>query len=114
MDSSKRTVRIARKEAIGMDLLVSYYIKSMGLTEGLNARMIYNAWDNVSGVAAQTLRKYVKNRVLYCHMSSSVVRSQVFLRKKEIMDAINREIVTEPLFTNNENRPATLIDIVLR
>ena len=53
------SVRMARKEAVPMDLLVSQYIKEMKLVNGLNRQRIFEAWDVASGAGGYTVNKYI-------------------------------------------------------
>ena len=94
--------RISRKDAVPMEELVGMYIKNMRLTAGLNRQRIFAAWDQVSGSSQYTLDKYVKDGVLYCRMSSSVVRSKVRLQKDFILDMLNARLRTDSLYDSSE------------
>ena len=87
-------VRLARKEAVGMDRLIEEYIQEMKLGAGLDRLHIFEAWDKASGAGGSTIAKYVKNNVLYCNISSSALRQQLFFRKAEILQEMN-EILKE-------------------
>ena len=50
-----------RKEALGMDQLIPLYIRALKLSAGLNTQRVFAAWDAVSGVAGQTLRKFYRD-----------------------------------------------------
>ena len=41
--------RIGRKDALGMQELISQYIREMKLASGFNRQRIFEAWDVVSG-----------------------------------------------------------------
>lgn len=94
--------RISRKDAVSMEELVSLYIKHMRLTSGLNRQRIFEAWDDVSGARQYTLDKFVKDGVLYCRMSSSVVRSKVNLQKDFILELLNAKLQKDSLYDAQE------------
>ncbi len=93
--------RISRKEAIQMDELVSLYIRNMKLNSGLNNQRVFAAWDKISGAARFTIGKFYRNGVLYCTISSSVVRNQLYFQKEALVEAINRELEEDSLFTKD-------------
>lgn len=105
--------RFSRRDAVRMDELVSDFVREMKLAAGLNRQLIYDAWDRVSGAAPVTISKYMKGRVLYCGISSSAVRQQLFFRRKSILDAINDLLREDPLFSEAGEAPY-LKNIVLQ
>ena len=91
--------RLARKEAVGMDELVSLFIQEMRLGTGLNRQRVFEAWDSVTGAAPYTLSKSFAKGVLYCTLSSSVIRNQLFFQRTEIVRRINAALAGDELFT---------------
>lgn len=108
------SVRMARKEAVPMDLLVSQYIKEMKLVNGLNRQRIFEAWDVASGAGGYTVNKYLKNGVLYCSISSSVVRNQLSFQKTRILELMNDFLLKDALFVRDEGKTVFVKDVVLR
>ncbi|MBO4341155.1 MAG: DUF721 domain-containing protein [Bacteroidales bacterium] len=92
--AEKGPVRMERKEAVGMDQLIEAYIKEMKLASGLGRVRVFAAWDQASGAGAYTIGKYLKDNVLYCNISSSALRQQLYFRRAEILQAMN-EILKE-------------------
>lgn len=103
------TYRIARKDAVGMDELIREFISDMKLTGGLDAHRIYAAWDEVSGMARYTVRKFYRDGTLYCTMSSSVVRSSLLPKRKLLIDAINARLKEDELFSDSNDGVKNLI-----
>ncbi|MBR1405953.1 MAG: DUF721 domain-containing protein [Bacteroidales bacterium] len=95
----KNASRLARKEAVGMEELVRWFVRDMRLSSGLNRQRVFAAWDSVTGAAPYTLSKSFFKGVLYCTLSSSVVRNQLSFQRKEIADAINRTLAEDELFS---------------
>ncbi|MBQ8021565.1 MAG: DUF721 domain-containing protein [Bacteroidales bacterium] len=98
-DDYKYMPRLGRKEAVGMDELVSQFIRDMKLSSGLNKQRVYAAWDRVTGAAPYTLSKTFGKGVLYVTLSSSVIRSQLYFQRKEIAGRINAALAEDELFT---------------
>ena len=73
----KSPVRITRKRALSMEELVPMYIKSMKLSAGLNTHRIFAAWDEASGAAQYTLKRFFRDGKLYITLNSSVVRNHL-------------------------------------
>ena len=75
--------------------VINEYVRSMKIAAGLNEQLVYDAWDAVSGVSEYTVSKYLKNGVLYCSLSSSVVRSRLFPRRDELVRKINAYLLED-------------------
>ncbi len=89
------SISMHRTEPTALAELIPVMLKVMRLHSGMREQIILSAWDKVTGAAPYTLSKYVRGDVLFCSLSSSVVRSQLFLRKDDILKAINRELEEE-------------------
>ena len=55
------SVRMARKKALSMDEVVRMYVQSMKLVPALNTRRIFAAWDEASGAAPYTLKRFFRD-----------------------------------------------------
>lgn len=106
--------RLAKREAYTMDELIKQYINEMKLVNGLNRQRIFEAWDMASGAGAYTVGRCLKGGVLYCSISSSVVRNRLFFQKSRIKDLMNDFLRKDDLFVRNEGETEFVKDIVLR
>lgn len=106
--------RLSRREAVGMDYLVDAFIKEMKLASGLNEQRIFAAWDAISGAAPYTTRKYLKNNILYCYISSSMLRQQLFFRREELVCEINEILKDDSLFSPDDPKISFIKGIVLQ
>lgn len=88
----KERFSLEKKEAASLDSIIPTFLKASGLMPDYNNHMILLAWDKVTGASQYTISKYVKDGVLVCSISSSVVRNQLFFQKDAIVDAINKEL----------------------
>ena len=105
---------LRRREAVGMDELMDMFVKNMKIASGLNSQRIADAWDEVTGAGRYTLDKYVRNGVLYCTMSSSMVRDRLSFQKIAIVEQINERLKSDPLFTPEDKKISFIKSIVLK
>lgn len=99
--AEKGPVRMERKEAIGMDQLIEDYIKEMRLASGIGRIRVFAAWDQASGAGAYTIGKYLKDNVLYCNISSSALRQQLYFQRAEILQNMNEILKEEGISLKN-------------
>ena len=106
--------RIGRKEAQGMQELVELYIKEMKLTSGFNRQRIFEAWDVVSGASRFTLDRFFRDGMLYCTISSSVVRNQLYFQKEILVQMLNEELRKDELLTWDWSKGPCVKSLILR
>ena len=106
--------RLSRKEAIPMEKLVDEYIREMKLSAGLNTQRIFVAWDEVSGAAPYTLKRFFRDGILYITLSSSVYRRELSFRKEQLLAAINEFLDKDELFVKDDSRVGKVMQIVLK
>lgn len=106
--------RMPRKEAVGMETLISEYIRQMKLTSGLNCHRVFAAWDEVSGVSRYTVDRFFKDGVLYVTMNSSMVRNQLYFQLDVLMDKMNAFLEDDFLFDGAGKEGRYIKKIVLR
>ena len=81
--------------------IIEEFIKEERLEEGLSRARLFKAWDLVVGEtgANATTNKYFKDGVLYCTVNSSILRTQMYYRKEDIIahmnEMLNGTIVTK-------------------
>ena len=109
-----KPARIERKTAIGMEELVRMYIDSMKISSGLNTQLIYSAWDQASGAADYTIKKYFRAGKLYVTLSSSVVRNQLSFQKEALREKINQLLSSDKMFTKDDPRVTLVQEIILK
>ncbi len=69
-------------------------LEQEGLNEGLHRLKVIEAFDSVVGKSAaeNTYRKYFRDGVLYCNVSSAAIRSQLFMNRSRIIEDINGKL----------------------
>ncbi len=101
-------------QAQSIGSLIGDCLKEMGLSEGMNAHRIFEAWNSVSGAARHTIGHYFKGGTLYIRLSSSVVRSELYRRLNAILDGINSALADDPMFTGSPSDTRPVKKIILQ
>jgi hypothetical protein len=83
-----------RENSVRIDELMKLFIKEFGLENGLQRVKIYQVWEEVAGrkYSMLTSRKFLKEGVLYCTITSSVARYHLHMNKKKLLDRINERL----------------------
>ncbi len=76
------------------EVLQDFFEENKALREKLNETRIEQAWSEVLGpmVMQYTRNIYVKNRVLYVSLSSSVLRSELTLCRERLVKSLNDHV----------------------
>jgi predicted nucleic acid-binding Zn ribbon protein len=63
----------------------------------LNETRLLEAWPEVLGAAITkyTSERYIKNKVLYVKISSSVLRSELLMSRQQLVDSLNARVGVE-------------------
>ena len=93
-----RSNKLRRKEAIGMEELVSQFVRDMKLVSGLNRQRVAEAWSVVSGAGKYTLSTTFEKGVLTCFISSSLVRNQLYFQRDVLLAKVNEFLDKDPMF----------------
>lgn len=110
----KKPVRISRKKPLTMDEVVSMYIKSMKLSAGLNTQRIFAAWDEASGAAPFTLKRFFRDGRLYITLNSSVIRNQLSFQRDALVEKINEILSKDDLFTKDDDPVSFVNELILK
>ncbi|MBQ0150680.1 MAG: DUF721 domain-containing protein [Bacteroidales bacterium] len=105
---------LGRKKALDMSQVIEMYIKSMNLSAGLNTRRIFEAWDQASGAARYTIRRYFRDGKLYVTLNSSMVRNQLSFQKEPLMAAVNQILENDELFIKDDPKVRFVEEIILK
>lgn len=82
--------------------IINEFLQESGLKHKLNKSRVINYWEELMGktIAKRTTSIYIKNKTLFVSFSSSVVKSEIMMMRKEIVDALNKhvgEIIVEKI-----------------
>ncbi len=75
-----------------ISVILKEFIKEEQLENGLERLRIFKTWDLVVGDAGAraTTSKFFKEGILYCTISSSIIRTQLFYRREDIVAMMNK------------------------
>jgi predicted nucleic acid-binding Zn ribbon protein len=89
-----------RNETQSLGSVIKEFLKDKNFDGKLAEVDAVNSWEKIIGrpVARATTSIYIKDKTLYLHLKSSVVRNQLFMMRSDIIRAMNEhagmEIVT--------------------
>jgi poly(A) polymerase Pap1 len=98
-DSRKNGLR--RQEAVGMEELVTQFIRDMKLSSGLGKQRACEAWAKVSGAGRYTLDVSFDKGVMVCVISSSVVRNQLYFQRDRLLKSLNEHLASDELLAGS-------------
>jgi len=73
--------------------IIEKFLKETPLQSKLNERRLIESWDETMGksVARGTGKLYIRDRILYVHLNSSVLRNELYMLKDEILEKLNEQ-----------------------
>ncbi len=107
-------MKVQRKTAVGMDSLMIRYVKAMGISASHNTHRIYLAWEEASGAAANTIKRYFKDGTLTITLNSSVVRSVLLLQTDLLIAKMNSILDEDELFIKDSPKLKKVEKLVLK
>ena len=113
MGYEHHTKGLRRRDAVGMGELVEDFIREMKLTAGLNRQRVKEAWDVVSGAGRHTVDIYIKGKVMYCTLGSSMVRNQLYFQKDVLLNQLNTYLENDELYVKEGEAPY-ITELILR
>lgn len=109
-----KPIKMERKNALEMKEVIEMYIKSMKLSSGLNTQRIFKAWDDASGAAQYTVRKFFRDGKLYITLNSSVVRNQLGFQNALLVEKINAILQKDELFVRDDPKVSFVQTLILK
>ncbi|MBN1789920.1 MAG: DUF721 domain-containing protein [Bacteroidales bacterium] len=66
-------------------------LREMHIEQKLKEVHVVSQWESMMGktVAVRTDRIYIRNRTLYLHVTSSVLKTELLMMRQEIIDKLN-------------------------
>ena len=90
-----------RSKTISLAEALQDYIKEMNLDGKLSEIGVINSWEEIVGkaISSRTSNIYIKDKVLYVNLKSSVVRNELLMLRQALKDKINeragREVIKD-------------------
>ena len=85
-------MRKSNAESIG--LLIRQFMRQNGMESPLNEYRLIQSWNEVVGpaIARYTGDMYIKNQILYVHLTSSVLRQELMMRRELLVKNLNNKV----------------------
>lgn len=82
-----------RSETLKIDKIIQALIKEQGLEDKLSENRLINSWEELLGksVARATNNLYIRKKILYVHLRSSVVRHELMMIKNDLIQRLNEK-----------------------
>ncbi len=90
-----------RSKTISLAEAIKDYIREMNLDEKLTEINLINSWEEIVGkaISSRTTRVYIKDRIMYVHLNSSVVRNELLMLREALKEKLNekagREVIKD-------------------
>ena len=97
-----------------MHELVEQYIREMKLSSGFNCQRVFEAWDVVSGASAYTVGRFYRDGMLYCTISSSVVRNQLYFQRDVLVQKMNKYLDKDEMVIRDGKNNPFIRNLILR
>ncbi len=88
-----------RENTEGVGAVILQILREQGLEKPFLEHKVIEAWPRLLGniVSHYTGKMEVKNGVLYVHIQSAALRSELFLGRQKLVEKLNAEVGAEVL-----------------
>ena len=79
-------------ESIGN--LIRQFMRQEGLESPLNEYRLIQGWKEVlgPGIASYTNNLFIRNQTLYVHLTSSILRQELMMKREQIIKNLNQHV----------------------
>ena len=83
-----------RNDAQQIGDMIRRFFRQNGLESPLNEYRLGHAWNDVVGpvISRYTTNLYIKNQILYVHLSSSVLREELMMGRDMLVRNLNQQV----------------------
>ena len=83
-----------RNDAQQIGDMIRRFFRQNGLESPLNEYRLVHAWNDVVGpvISRYTTNLYIKNQILYVHLSSSVLREELMMGRDMLVRNLNQRV----------------------
>ncbi len=80
-----------RSKTISLAEAIKDFTREMHLDNKLSEVGIINSWEEIVGraISTRTSKLYIKDKVLYVHLNSSVVRNELLMLRQALIEKLN-------------------------
>lgn len=97
--------RVTRKEAVSVAQAIKLLLSREHMASAHNSYRISLAWDQASGAAKYTVKRYYREGKLYITVDSSVVRNQLLFQKTALIEKMNHILGNDEMFIQSVTPP---------
>lgn len=82
-----------RSKTISLAEAMQDFINEMKLGDKLSEVGLISSWEEIAGraISSRTKKIYIKDQVLYVHLSSSIVRNELLMLRNALKDRLNEK-----------------------
>lgn len=86
-----------RSKTISIAEALKDYIREMNLGDKLTEVGLINSWEEIVGkaISSRTTKIYIRDHILYVHLSSSVVRNELLMLREALREKLNQRAGSE-------------------
>ncbi len=83
-----------RNEAEPIGKLIRNFLRQESLDTPLNEQRLINSWEEVMGstIASYTKGLYIRNQVLYVHLTSAPLREELMMGREVLVRSLNKHV----------------------
>ncbi|MBR5204393.1 MAG: DUF721 domain-containing protein [Bacteroidaceae bacterium] len=83
-----------RNDAEQIGEMIRKFFRQSGLESPLNEYRLVQAWREVVGpaISRYTSNLYIKNQILYVHLTSSVLRQELMMGREMLVRSLNQQV----------------------
>ena len=83
-----------RNDAQQIGDMIRRFFRQNGLESPLNEYRLVHGWNDVVGpvISRYTTNLYIKNQILYVHLSSSVLREELMMGRDMLVRNLNQQV----------------------
>lgn len=82
-----------RSKTISLAEALKDYVREMNMEDKLNEIGLINSWEETVGkaIASRTTEIYIREKVLYVRLNSSVVRNELMMLRQALLEKLNEK-----------------------
>ena len=86
-----------RSKTISLAEAMKDYIREMNLEDKLTEVNLINSWEELVGkaISSRTSKIYIKEKTLFVHLNSSVVRNELLMLREALREKLNEKAGSE-------------------
>jgi hypothetical protein len=82
-----------RSKTISLAEAMQDYIKEMNLGTKLKEISLIDSWETIvgKGISSRTSKVYIKDKTLFVHLKSSIVRNELLMIRETLRERLNNQ-----------------------